>query len=292
MMVSCTKCSKSLKVKDEWAGKMLKCPGCGTTFRADPAGKATAAGKSAPAAAGRAPAKGKGPPVPQGKMPAQKGGGIAINWGKIVMLALLSLIPIGIALFILGPMKVKRQWEAQQEKVDHDVTDVVEFVIKSYASMQGEWDPSKPTGGSPSVGEVRYLPNIFAMSLGPTVRFDGYGSNGRFEGTYTYETGEIEMNYQTGGMMLPSGIYSDELGTIMPGGQHEDRPAGMPAKGGKLTSHRVTGRVKGGGPQAEIDGKKADIYFPKAEDDESATPAAPGKKDAAEKADESNNDDN
>lgn len=273
MTVTCAKCSKSLKVKDEYAGKMLKCPGCGTTFRAEAGGKASAA-----AAPSKAPVKGKGPPVPQAKIPAAKGGGIAINWGKIVMLGLLALIPIGIALFIFGPIKVKRQWEAQQEKVDHDVTDVVEYVIKCQASMEGGWDPTKATGGTPSIGEIRFLPDIFVMSLPPTVRFDGYGSNGRFEGTYTFETGEVEMKYQTGGMMLPSGIYSDELGTIMPGGQHEDRPAGMPGKGGKLTPHRVTGRVKNGQPQAEIDGKKAEIYYPKGDDDEEEKPASSDKK--------------
>lgn len=256
MNVSCTKCSKSLKVKDEWAGKMIKCPQCGSTFRAGATGAATAAGPAKAAA----PAKG-GAPVPKARAQAEKGGGIAINWGKLVMFGLLALIPIGVLLFVLGPMRVKSQWESKQEKVENDVTDVVEFAMKAWASNNGEWDASKGRG-SPSIGEVRLLPNIFAMSLEPTVRFDGYGSVGRFEGEYTYETGEVNMTLRTGGTMLPSGLYTDELGTLMPGGQREDRPAGMPGGGGKLTPHTVKGKMVNGQPEVVIDGKKAEIYYP------------------------------
>lgn len=267
MNVSCTKCSKMLKVKDEWAGKMLKCPQCGSTFRADPTGKVTSAQttgatRPVPQTAGKAASN-----KPRGKVPGQKSGGLAINWGQIVMFGLIALIPIGIAIFLLGPMRVKSAWESKQEKVDNDVKDVVEFAIKAWASKEGDWDPTEARG-QPSIGEVRYLPSIFAMSLGPTVKFDGYCSVGRFEGEYTYETGEVEMTLKTGGMMLPSGLYTDAEGTIEPGGRRESRPAGMPGGGGKLTAHRVTGRVKDGGPKAEIDGKKAEIFTPRPRDDE------------------------
>ena len=267
MNVSCTKCSKVLKVKDEWAGKMLKCPQCGNTFRADPSGRA------APVAAGPAKgAAGKGRPAPAPRAKVEKGGGVAINWGKLVMFGLLSLIPIAILLFIMGPMRVKKQWEAQQEKVHNDVIDVVEFAMKAYSSSEGEWDPTKAVGGTPSIGEVRLLPNIFGMSLGEKVRFDGYGSIGRFEGEYTLETGEVDMVLKTGGMMLPSGIYSDAEGTIMPGGQREDRPAGLPNKAGPLTPHTVKGKIVNGQPDVTIDGKKARIVYPRG-DDEDETPA-------------------
>jgi hypothetical protein len=264
MNVTCAKCSKVLKVKDEFAGRMLKCPGCGTTFRADPSGKAAPiAGAPAKAAPGKSPV-----PAPQVRAQAAKGGGIAINWGKLVMLGLLALIPIAIVLFILGPMRVKKQWEAQQEKVENDVTDVVEFAMKAHASSEGGWDPTKATGGSPTVGEVRLLPSIFSMSLPATVKFDGYGSVGRFEGEYTLATGEIDMVLKTGGTMLPSGLYSDEEGTIMPGGQREDRPAGMPGQAGKLTPHTVKGRIVNGQPEVTIDGKKAQIIYPKRDDED------------------------
>jgi hypothetical protein len=265
-----------LKVKDEWAGKMLKCPQCGTTFRADPTGKAATA--AAPGASKSMPpqAKGKGPPIPKGRPAAPKGGGIAINWGKLVMLGLLALIPIGVLLFVIGPMRVKKQWEAQQEKVHDDVTDVVEFAMRAYASAEGGWDPSKATGGSPTIGEVRLLPSIFTMSMEPTVKFDGYCSIGRFEGVYTLESGQVDMTLKVGGSMLPSGLYSDAEGTIMPGGQRENHPAGMPNKGGSLTPHKVSGKMVNGQPVVAIDGKKAVIVYPKHDDDEGA-PAAPAK---------------
>ncbi len=256
MTVTCSNCGKSLKVKDEWAGKMIKCPQCKSTFRVDPGGK------SAPSALGKAAVGKPGKPMPKpGAKPEKKGGGLAINWGMIVMLALLALIPIGIALFMLGPMRVKSQWEAKQDQVHNDVTDVAEFAMKALASKEGDWNPNE-SHGSPTIGEVRLLPNIFSMSLPKTVKFDGYCSTGRFDGEYTLETGEVDMTLKTGGTMLPSGLYSDEEGTIMPGGQRESRPAGMPGKGGKLTPHHITGRSKNGAPSCEIDGKKAEIYYP------------------------------
>ncbi len=288
MMVSCTKCSKMLKVKDEWAGKMLKCPQCGSTFRADPTGKvtgsaATGGTKPMPQGTGKPAAK------PKGKVPGQKGGGIAINWGTIIMIGLLSLIPIGIILFLAGPMRVKKQWEAKQDQVHGEVTDVVEFAMKAYASSEGGWDPTK-AGGQPSIGEVRMLPDIFSMSLPPTVKFDGYGSIGRFEGEYTFETGEIEMTLKTGGMMNAAGLYLDEEGMIMPGGQRENAPAGTPTKGGKLTPHRVTGHVKDNTPIVIIDGKKAEIFYPKPVDEDGNT-IEEEKKDA-KTADDSEDDGN
>src|SRR5207237_3379713 len=47
--ITCAGCGKTLKVKDEWAGKKGKCPTCGTTFAIPAAGAASAA----PAMAGK-----------------------------------------------------------------------------------------------------------------------------------------------------------------------------------------------------------------------------------------------
>lgn len=280
MMVSCNKCSKMLKVKDEFAGKMLKCPQCGSTFRADPTGKTTSAapaggprvmniGSSAPA-----PARSAGKPVPQPKPPSKKGGGVAINWGTVIKFGALALIPIAIALFLFGPMRVKRAWDAAEPQVSQDVTEIVEQVMKSYASNKGLWNPRK-SGNSPSVGDLQFYPNYARLSSPSSIKFDGFGTSGRFEGEYVFATGEIDMTLKAGGVML-SGIYNDELGKMLPGGIRESSPAPGMGKGNKLEAHHVTGRIKDGAVSAEIDGKKAEIYYPPDIDDE-GNPIVPDK---------------
>jgi DNA-directed RNA polymerase subunit M/transcription elongation factor TFIIS len=278
MTVTCPKCSKSLKVKDEFAGKMLKCPGCGSTFKA---------GGAKPASATTA----KIQPKPGEKQKKDKAG-VAINWGPIIMIALASLIPIAIILFLVGPMRVKRHWDANQEKVDGDVHDVIDYALKCQASSSGFWNPRKGTSPAPSVSDVRFLPNIFTMSTPPTVDFDGFSSNGSFKGTYTFETGEVNVDMKIEGLTLAGGIHFGEGGTsIAGGGRSGDTSKVAPSALAKLKGRadkaefHITGRVKGGNPVAEIDGKKAEIYWPPEVDEdgnpitppEPATPAKPPK---------------
>src|SRR5947209_19146158 len=59
--IICTSCGKALQVRDEFAGKKVKCPGCGTVLTAGAAAtpaavKPAAAVRAAPKAAARAPA--------------------------------------------------------------------------------------------------------------------------------------------------------------------------------------------------------------------------------------------
>lgn len=273
MTVTCPKCSKSLKVKDEHAGKMLKCPQCGSTFKAGAAKAASAA-------------TAKIQPKPGEKQKKEKAG-VAINWGPIVLIGLLSLIPIAIILFIIGPMKVKSHWDANQEKVDGDVKDVIDYALKCQASSAGFWNPRKGTSPAPTVGELRFLPDIFHMSTPPTVEFDGHSSNGSFKGTYTFETGEVAVDMKIEGLTLASGIHIGEGGISMEGGGRQSNEGTAASAASKLKDARadkaafkITGRVKGGQPTAEIDGKKAEIYWPPEvdEDGNPITPPEPVKK--------------
>lgn len=255
MTVTCPKCSKSLKVKDEFAGKMLKCPGCATTFKAGAARPATAA-------------TAKSQPKPGEKNRKEKAG-VAINWGPILMIGLLSLIPIGIILFLMGPMRVKRHWDANQEKVDGEVKDVIDYALKCQASASGFWNPRKGNSPSPSVSDIRYLPEIMTMSQPAAVEFDGFSSNGSFHGTYTFETGEVNADMKIEGLTLASGIHFGEGGTSIAGGGRSTDTKNVSASTlAKLkgrpdaAAFRITGRVKAGNPTAEIDGKKAEIYWP------------------------------
>src|SRR5213080_944712 len=108
--VTCDGCGKSLKVKDEWAGKRGKCPTCGKTFAIPAAGAAMMAG-AAPALGGRR-------PIPKAAAKPKKvgGGGVAISWGKIILILFAVGIPISIAVIYFGPVRTWHEWQAIGEK--------------------------------------------------------------------------------------------------------------------------------------------------------------------------------
>lgn len=273
MTVTCPKCSKSLKVKDEHEGKMLKCPQCQSTFKADPRGL-----KHAGAAALKV------QPKPGETRPKEKAG-VAINWGPLVMIGLLSLIPIAIILVVIGPVRVKRHWDANQEKVETDVKDVIDEALRAQASQTGLWNPRKGTSSPPRVADLRMLPDIFRMSTPRAVEFDGFSSNGSFTGTYAFETGEVDVQMKVEGLTLPSGIHIGEGGTQIAGGMRSSdttaAPKNLKAPASK-NAFRITGRVKNG-VSAEIDGKRAEIRFPPELDDD-GNPIAPPQSPTAKKS--------
>ena len=266
MTVTCPKCKKSLKVKDEYAGKMLKCPQCQSAFKADAQGLRPAGAAAL-----------KIQPKPGEKKPKEKAG-VAINWGPIVMIGLLSLIPIAIILFLIGPMRVKRHWDANQAKAEGDVRDVITYALQCHASQTGAWNPRKGTSSPPNVGDVQMFPEIFHMSAPADVRFEGFTSNGSFEGTYVFETGEVDVRMKIEGLTLSSGIHFGEGGTQIAGGLKSTETVSAvqnlkPAA--SKSEFRITGRVKNG-VTAEINGTKAQIHYPpELDEDGNPIPAAP-----------------
>ena len=271
MTVTCPKCSKSLKVKDELAGKMLKCPGCGSTFKA---------GSAKPASASTT----KIQPKPGEKHKKEKAG-VAINWGPIILIGFVAMIALAVVLFLVGPMRVKRHWDANQEKIHGEVKDVIDYALKCQASSSGFWNPRKGTSPAPTVGELRFLPEMFHMSTPATVDFDGHSSNGSFTGTYTFESGEVDVAMKIEGLTI-GGMHFGEGGMSMEGGGRSTDTskvaAGAAAKlkgRADAAAFRVTGRVKGGNPTAEIGGKKAEIYWPTEVDEDGnvITPPEPVK---------------
>lgn len=261
MNATCPNCGKVLKVKDEWAGKMLKCPGCTKTFKIG-GGAGTAAGgvsrKIGPTPATATQSSGGAPP--QRVKPVEpRSGGVAVNWGMISMIALLSLIPIGIGIFLLGPKRAMSHWNANSAKADENVRTIIEHALRVEASNVGTWNPRK--GQGPTVNDLNFHPDFMVMSMPTQVHFVGTTSNGKFEGDYVYETTELTGTLTIGGITL-GGIHFDEEGVTMPGGQTEKRPAGMPYKGGDNQAHTLAGRMLNGAPQVELDGKRLDIYWP------------------------------
>jgi len=237
--VTCDGCGKSLKVKDEWAGKRGKCPGCGKTFAIPAAGS----GAAVPAMPGkRAAPKGTG-------KPAKKGGtGVAISWGPIIMIGALVLVLGGGAIFYFGPVRTWHAWEEIGEKAEYDVKDVISFALQAYESASGGYDPGK-SHQTPTADEVMFF-RPMGMSMPEKVKFKGGSNEGPFEGYYHPKSGEVEADLDLGGGV---GLFGKEHhGTII-----------------KITGRMVTSPTdKSKHASAEVNGKKAEIIYRKHADDE------------------------
>jgi hypothetical protein len=180
-------------------------------------------------------------PAPAGRPVTRKvdqtGPKVAIAWGPIIVGALVLAVVVGIIAFIRGPVRVNREWEAIGGKAQDDVIDVVTHALRAYASREGMYDPNKTSG--PSAQEVLFIMDRFVMSMPEAVPFKGGSDQGQFTGKYHPANGEVEAQVDIGGGLTLSGQV----------------------KKGDITLN-VTGRVKDGKPTVEIDGKKAEIYYP------------------------------
>lgn len=271
MNASCPHCGKVLKVKDAWSGKTLKCPGCSKTFKVGGDGGAV----SGAAGGGVSRRVGPQPSAPRPAGPPQRvktveprAGRFAFNWGVLAIIGGLSLIPIAIAVFLIGPRRAMKHWDAHRVQADDDVRTLVEHAIRAEASHAGTWNPNVAIGGTPRVEDLNFHPEMMVLSMPETVHFAGITNGGKFDGDYTYATREIRGNLTIGGITL-GGVHIDAEGVTMPGGQTEKSPIGLPKRGAANVSHALTGRLINGVPQIELDGKRLDIYYPpKRTDDE------------------------
>lgn len=280
MNAKCPNCGKSLKIRDEWAGKTLKCPGCGTAFKAGAdGGSAPAASRGAiakaggsKAAAATAAAGGPKRPVSNKKDDTPR---FAVNSNLLLLLGGVVVVLAVIAIVVFGPIRVKRHWDDNSQQVRDNVNDVIELALRCEGSRTGDYNPRK--GKAPTIGDLRFLPEIIRLSIPKEVPFDGFTSLGRIkDGTYDFETGEVAFTLKRGGTMLPSGLFADDEGTAIAGGTRESEgggaglPAGIPgAKASKASGEiHVTGRVKNGAPSVELDGKKGEVIMPPALDED------------------------
>lgn len=235
--VGCPSCGKRLKVPAERVGRNAKCPGCMNTFVITPDGA------QAPGAAG--PTKFDPAKAAAAKKPELKGG-VAISWGPILGILGVLVVVGGICAFIFGPSKVKKEWEAIANQAQEDSQDVIAFGLQSYMSSEGSYDPSKGRA-MPGTREFRFIFNPMVMSMPKDVPFEGTSTEGNFKGIYHPKTGEVEADVEMGGLTF----------------------AGLDkaVRKGNKTTH-ITGRRKGGEITAELDGKPAQIVYPKKKTDE------------------------
>jgi len=238
--VTCS-CGKALRVKDEWAGKTVTCPGCGGTFvvsaaggRVNPAGAAGAANSSVEMWSNtrKQRASGEKPGI---------GAKFSISPMMMLIIGLILLVPTVVFLAKIGPLKAQKQWRELESQADSDVSSVVARALQSHLQKEGRYDPTDARW-TPGVSAVTFEPNLLMVRLPEWITFTGKCSGGFFKGTYNPRTREVK--------------------------------AKVP---GERTELDVTGRVKDGAVEAEIDGEPAKLDMTRRgkRDEEDLPPTAP-----------------
>jgi hypothetical protein len=154
-----------------------------------------------------------------------------VTRGHLVLIAV-ALVVTAVALFIeYGPARTHSEWERISEQARYDITDVVIRAIQSQHSQFGLGSiggaGSLRTRPNPAVNGLAIIDTGVSWTIPKTVGFSGISTEGPFKGTYRTRTGEVECDLFFWGAKL-----------------------------------KVTGRVKQGDIQAEINGKPALILPP------------------------------
>lgn len=197
--ITCTKCGKHLKVKDEYVGKRMKCPQCGTTFTAT-AGGASPGGGGAMGAPSIA------------KKPQVSGPSFHMSPGVIIFIIAFVLIGGTILWWNLGPGKARAEWAKLEPQAKQEVTDVIDRGLESSQADDMDDLGSGLGGGvsmahgTPHVMEVNFPFSLAMMSIPDAMTFVGTSSKGTFRGQYHPKTGEIEADVDVNGFTLPSGV--------------------------------------------------------------------------------------
>jgi hypothetical protein len=243
--VTCDNCGKSLKVKDDWAGKRAKCPGCGSTFAVPAAAGAFAAAATPAARGGGTTFNPMAAHAAKNKRQAEAGK-LSINWGLIWLGVAGLTVMVLVALFLMGPKKVWGQWEEIHEQAEYDVKDVATRGLEAHLSQIGAYNPRKPHG-RPQATDVMFYRPVMVMSMPDEVDLQGASTVGPFKGKYHPKTREVEVTIEVGG------------------GAHVAGTGGKQKTGYAI---KVTGRTKNGTLTAEVDGKNAVLTYPPPSEDE------------------------
>jgi hypothetical protein len=223
--VTCTKCGKNLKVKDEYVGKRMKCPKCGTTFLAVAGAPGGGGAMGAPSIA---------------KKPQVSGPSFHMSPGVIIFILAFVLIGGTIIFWNLGPGKARSDWAKQEPQAKQEVTDVIERGLQS-----SQADDEDLGGGisiahnTPHVIEVTFPFTLSMMSIPDEMTFVGTTSKGTFRGKYNPKTGEIEADVDVNGATLSTGIVQ-RAGT---------------------KQVRMTGHSRNGKFEALVNGQPATVNF-------------------------------
>jgi hypothetical protein len=170
---------------------------------------------------------------------------VYVSPGKILAAVTVLILVTGAILFFVGPYRVWNQWEIIGPKAGTQVSDVVAFALQAYLSNNGMYDPGRPH----HIPGVDYPPQFYRpllnMSMPEKVEFSGKSNQGDYSGTYDTTSGEIEADVSYGGMSV-AGLVDLSKST------------------GKI---HITGREINEKPEAEMNGTKMTLFYPKHTDD-------------------------
>ena|SRR5450432_3588415 len=163
-----------------------------------------------------------------------------ISKGIVILVAVVILLPSVFAIYHYGPGRVSDEWIKNLPDSEDRVKDVVTRGLQAYLSMHDEFDPTI-VHQPPHALDITFLFGPMYMSTPATVGFAGTTTSGAFSGNYHPKTLEVEADVELGGMAIQG------VGAV---------------KRGNKTFH-VTGRERDSKLTIEIDGKPADIVWPK-----------------------------
>lgn len=239
LTASCPTCRRQLNVRDELLGKRLKCPGCGNTFTAD--ATTTRSKAASGTAVGAIPISKRAPAGPRS---AERAPRVHVSRGVILLAVVAIALPTIFFIWRVGPGKAMAEWRRIEPDAEQDVKDIVTRAIQAYHSARGDFDPSK-SHQAPHAHEVKFLISPMPWRLPESVGFGGNSTDGAFSGNYHPRTGEIDAIVDIGGFALAG--------------------AGVGRRGDVTIN--VTGRIKNGVVSVEIDGKTAELVYPKRADE-------------------------
>lgn len=177
MNATCDTCNQPVVVGDGMAGKMVRCPHCGTRFLAS-------------AVRGRV------------KAPKEREGGVQVPWGLIVKIGIVVLV-IGTALAVyFGPVRVSREYNELAPKAEAQIKDVLARGLEYHLAEIGTYDPTKPRAG-PQVHTLTVMRPTLVMSMPQYLQFRGTTGEGEFTGKYDTRTGQITSDVEIGGVVIP-----------------------------------------------------------------------------------------
>ena len=219
----CVTCKRDVKVGAELAGKMVKCPKCGATFRAPALDK-------------------KGRQV-QEKQSA--GLGIHLSPGIIAAIVLTISCVVVIGGWKIGPGRVKAYIDANEQKWIDNASDVIieglkaqgqeAFTTGGFGGLAG-----LATLGEPKVHNLVFIHQPLYFTKPTKLYFAGLSSGGVIQdGVYDIATGEVSALADTDGNVNPSGVL---------------------IRRGK-TQVQITGRNKDGSITIELGGKPAKVDY-------------------------------
>ncbi len=236
LLVTCDACGKQLKVRDELAGKRLKCPQCQNVFAASALGGS----KQMPL---------KVRPQPE----AQKQVAFEIPWSLMLKLSPVVIIVAVVLMVYYGPVRVWDQFEVSAKGIENETTDVLVRGLMSNMQESGLYDPVR-SHYRPEVHVQLFRP-VLAMSMPEYINFRGAIGTGIFAGKFNTKTREVSVTVEFPGR--------NKWGRI---------DASLPAERPPV---QLAGRTREGIVTVDVNGRPAMLKAPKA-DNAAEEPGAAG----------------